>query len=109
MAEGYLNSGETFTFICDGCGELIESDEYQVRGWDRFHVDCAPPPNIPSREFLVRQAILNAVPNYLPYAFKAWGVAGTLRRLMTNMPVSYAFEAAIKAEFKHLYDQWAAM
>ena len=72
-------------------------------------MDDPEPLHMPSREFLVRQAILNAVPNYLPYAFKAWGVAGTLRRIMTNMPVSYGLEAAIKAEFWHLYAQWDAM
>ena len=114
MADGYLNSGETFQLLCDGCWEPIDGDVVR-RGWGTFHPDCAAerddpePLHMPSREFLVRQAILNAVPKHLPYAFKAWGVPKTLRYLCADVALSNAFAAAITAEFNHLYDQWEAM
>ena len=114
MADGYLNSGETFQLLCDGCGWPINGERAD-RGLDTYHPDCLAemddpePLHMPSREFLVRQAILNAVPRHLPYAVKAWGVAGTLRKLGITVTVSHEMEAAILAAFRDLRDQWEAM
>jgi hypothetical protein len=57
---------------------------------------------MPSREFLISQAVLNAVPIYMPATVYIEGVTETLRYTIKRGVIAETFEHQIRAEYRAL-------
>jgi len=60
---------------------------------------------MPSRDFLIRQAILNAVHSYWPTTVRMDGMARSLTLLSAGGRISLPFHAAINREFAKLTER----
>lgn len=59
----------------------------------------------PSREFMVRQSVLNAAHLYWPATVKVDGMARALSMLSAGGYVSFPFRAVVKNEFRKLTER----
>lgn len=62
---------------------------------------------MPSRDFLIRQAVLNATLNYHPKSFEYLGLSEGLGYMVLGDWVSPSFCDAVRAEFRKLVDREA--
>lgn len=60
---------------------------------------------MPSRDFLIRQAVLNAAHIYWPATVKVDGMARSLSMLSLGGHVSFPFLSVIKNEFRKLTER----
>ncbi len=60
---------------------------------------------MPSRDFLVRQAVLNGICEYWPATVKMMGVNNALRDISRGDFISFPFRHAINREFHKLVNR----